>query len=153
MQEEGFRRYLKRKGKKQDVVERNVSTIRRIGSYLEKEFNINIQTVSSKEIDSFVETLEERGESAKGPLYVLMNYFRFTGDHALLTHAAELREERTNKTRKAFKLRGFLDVNQIYVEKLAGIGIEDVDQLLRKGKTKRQRKQLSEELQIRRRQS
>jgi len=148
MQEEDFRQYLKRKGKKQNVIERNIFTIRRIGSYLEKEFKINIQTISSKKIDSIVKTLEENGESAKGPLYVLMNYFRFTGDHALLTHAAELRAERTNKTRKAFKLKEFLDINQKHVETLADIGIDNFDQMLQNGKTRQQRKQLTEKLQI-----
>jgi hypothetical protein len=104
--------------------------------------------VITEDIDAFVQNIESKKQSAKGSLYVLMNYFHFLGDSDLLQHAGTLREARTKKTRRIFPLKDFLHVNQEHVKKLATIGIKNVEQMLAHGKTKQQRQHLSKQLGI-----
>ena len=68
---ESFRRHLKRKGKKKSVIERNIRTVQQFIHSLPKDAD----ELSQDNIDSYVKTLEYEGESAKGFLYAMMNYF------------------------------------------------------------------------------
>lgn len=148
MDEEEFRKYLKRKGKKLPVVDRNIESVKIFISYLQKEKNKDLADATTEDLDSYVFTIEQKKQSAKGALYTLMNYFHFIEDKELLAHANALRNERTKKTRKIFLIKEFLKVNQEHVKKLATIGIKNVEQMLEKGKTKKQREELSMQLAI-----
>ena len=148
MDEEGFRKYLKRKGKKLPVVDRNVESVKIFTSYLQEERNKDLADATKEDLDSYVSMIEQKKQSAKGALYTLMNYFHFLEDKELLTHANALRDERTKKTRKIFPIKEFLKVNQEHVKKLATIDIKNVEQMLEKGKTKKQREELSKQLAI-----
>jgi hypothetical protein len=148
MDEEGFRQYLKRRGKKPAVADRNVSVLKDFSSYLLERRQKKLDDVTIDEIDAFVAELESKKKSAKGSLYVLMNYFHFVGDDDLLRHTNALRDERTKKTRRIFPVKDFLNINQEHVRKLATIGIKNVNQMLEKGKTRQQREQLSRQLDI-----
>jgi hypothetical protein len=146
--EEGFRKYLKRKGKRPTVINRNVRVLKDFISYLRKERGRNLDEVGTNDIDSFVMEIENRKRSAKGNLYVLMNYFQSISNEELLHHTKTLRERRTKRTRRVFPIKEFLNVNQESVKRLATIGIKNVDQMLGRGKAKKQREQLSKQLGI-----
>lgn len=148
MNEEEFRKYLKRRGKKPAVVDRNVGVLKVFISYLIEERGKSLGGVTTDDIDAFVMEIESKKQSAKGYLYVLMNYFHFLGNEELLHHAKALRDTRTKRTRRVFPIKEFLNVNQDYVEKLAAIGIRNVEQMLDKGRTRKQREQLSKQLDI-----
>ena len=148
MNEAEFRKYLKRRGKKPSVADRNVSILRDFASYLLEKREKNLDLVTTGDIDAFVMEIEGTKRSAKGYLYALMNYFHFVGNEDLLHHTKALRLERTRKTRRIFLIREFLGINQDHVKKLAAIGIKNVDQMLKRGKTKKQREQLSRQLGI-----
>lgn len=148
MNEAEFRKYLRQKGKKPTVVNRNVLVLENFVSYLLEKRANDLDGVTTDDVDAFVVCLENKNKSAKGFLYALMNYFHFRGNEDLLNHAKTLREERTKKTRRAFPIKKFLSINRNYVEKLAAIGIKNVEQMLEKGKTRKQRQQLSRQLDI-----
>jgi len=148
MNEEEFRKYLKRRGKKPAVVDRNVGVLKDFISYLLEKREKNLDGVATDDIDAFVTEIESKKQSAKEHLYVLMNYFHFLGNKHLLRHTNALRDERTKKTRRIFPVKEFLNINQDYAKKLAAIGIKNVEQMLDKGKTKKQREQLSKQLDI-----
>ena len=148
MNEAEFRKYLKRRGKRPSVVDRNVHVLEDFISYLREKREKDIDSVTTDDIDAFAKDIESKKQSVKGYLYVLMNYFHFLGDNDLLHHTKARREERTKKTRRIFPIREFLNVDQGHVKKLATIGIENVEQMLEKGKTKKQREQLSTQLDI-----
>mgnify|MGYP001130455257 CR=1 FL=1 len=148
MDEEGFRKYLRRRGKKPSVVDRNVAVLKDFISYLLEKREKNLDAVTTDDIDAFVMEIEGKKQSAKGYLYVLVNYFHFLGNKDLLDHTNTLRDERTKKTRRIFPIKEFLKINQDYVKKLAAIGIKNVEQMLEKGRTKKQREQLSKQLDI-----
>ena len=149
LQEEDFRKFLKRKGKKPDVVDRNVLAVKKFRSYLLEERKKKLDDATSDDIIAFVETIEkDKKQSAKGSLYVLTNYFKFIDDEKLLHVTINLREERTKKSRRIFPIREFLNINPSYVIKLGEIGIKNVEQMLELGKTVKQREVLSKQLGI-----
>jgi len=148
LEEELFRKFLRKKGKKTDVAERNILAVKKFNEFLLNKRNHDLSSITIEDIDAFVEKIEQEKKSAKGSLYVLMNYFKFTGDKELLTHTAKLREERTKKTRKIFPIKDFLDIDQAHVKKLASIGIKNVEQMLEKGKLRTQREELARQLGI-----
>jgi hypothetical protein len=55
-----------------------------------------------------------------------------------------VREEYTKKKRQPFKLKDFRGVDQDSIEKLSSLGIITVDDLLKSGRTKSQRRTISE---------
>lgn len=116
--------------------------------YRKKERSKELAYTVKEDIDSYVSMIEEKKKSAKGALYTLMNYFRFLEDEVLLAYANALRNARTKKTRRIFPIKEFLKVDQEAVKKLATIGIRNVEQMLEKGKTKKQREELSKQLDI-----
>jgi DNA polymerase III gamma/tau subunit len=146
--EEEFRDFLKKKGKKTNVIERNVRTMKKFQEFLKKERQILLEETSKEDIQAFVKQIESAKKSAKGPLYVLMNYFKFCQNDSLLSYTSKLREERTKKTRRIFPIRKFMNINSEHVKKLASINIKNVKQMLKAGKTKVQRKQLAKQLDI-----
>lgn len=148
MNEAEFRRYLKRRGKKPSVADRNVNVLKDFASYLLERREKNLDSVTTGDIDAFVMEIERKKKSAKGHLYALMNYFHFLGNKDLLHHTKTLRLERTRKTRRIFPINEFLGINQDHIKKLAAIGIKNVDQMLKRGGTKKQREQLSKQLGI-----
>lgn len=148
MKEEKFRKYLKRRGKKPHVVDRNVDALKIFISYLLEKREKDLDNAITEDIDAFVNEIEQKKQSAKGYLYILMNYFHFLGNQELLHHTKTLREERTKKTRKLFPIKEFLKINQDNVKKLATIGIWNVEQMLENGRTKKQREQLAKQLAI-----
>jgi hypothetical protein len=148
MNEEEFRKYLKRRGKKLAVVDRNVNVLKGFILYLLEKREKDLDGVTIDDIDAFVTEIESKKQLPKGHLYVLMNYFHFLGNRDLLHLTKTLRDERTRKTRRIFPIKEFMNINQDHVKKLATIGIKNVEQMLEKGKTKKQREQLSKQLDI-----
>ena len=149
MNEEDFRDFLKKKGKKASVIDRNVNAVNNFRNFLKTVRNNDLDTVSTADIYAYVDMIEnEKKSSAKGSLYVLMNYFKFAQHTDLLKYVAQLREERTQQSRRVFPLREFYKINLDYVNKLESTGIKDVEQMLEAGKTIKQRKELAKQLDI-----
>ena len=148
MDEEEFRKFLRRKGKKENVVERNILSVKKFSDFLKNERDRKLADTNIDDIEAYIEKIEHDKKSAKGALYALMNYFRFIDNEELLSCARTLREKRTQKTRRIFPIKEFLDIDQEHIKKLASIGIKDVKQMLEAGKTKKQREQLAKQLTI-----
>jgi hypothetical protein len=106
--------------------------------------HIDIEDISEDLIQEFVNQLNEQKKSPKGFLYVLMNYFKFTGDKNLLKFTATLRESFTKKTRKVFQIKDFEGMNQEYISKLNELGIRDVNDMIKEAETLVLRKKLSD---------
>jgi len=148
MNELEFAGYLKKKGKKPNVIERNIKVLKHFSDYLLNDRKKELKHVNKKDILEYIAELESRNVSAKGYLYVLMNYFKSVSNAELLKFTAELREERTSKTRHVFQIKNFLDVDQEHVQKLKTLNIKTVDDMLKAASLKSQRKELSKKLNI-----
>jgi len=66
MDEEEFRKYLKRRGKKPAVVNRNVGVLKDFISYLLEKREKDLDGVTTDDIDAFVMEIESKKQSAKG---------------------------------------------------------------------------------------
>lgn len=148
MDERAFEKFLKRKGKKQHVVENNIKSVKRFCDYLQNERSKALEEVDTEDIGVYVEKIERAKKSAKGPIYNLINFFKFTKNDELLQYVRLLRAERIKKTKNIFPLKKFLDINQEHVKKLSDVGIKNVEQMLVAGKTKKQRERLAIKLDI-----
>lgn len=150
MDEEEFRQVLKRGGRKPHTVDNVVRIVRSYEVYLHKFVEgKTIDQATPDDLEAYVTWYEKDQEiSAKGQLWGIRYYYRFTGNRAMTRRASELREERTAKTRKAFLLRDFRGVNLDYMTKLEAAGIRDVKQMLTRGATPTQRAKLASELEI-----
>lgn len=146
MNEEAFRKFLKRGGRKLHVVDTVVQILRQYEAYLNRfgEGKILDET-TPEDIEAYVQWYEEEQEkSAKGELWGIRYYYRFIGNRTMAIRVSELREARTSKTRKSFRIRDFRGVNEDYVSKLEAVGIRDVEQMRQRGATPAQRADLAE---------
>jgi hypothetical protein len=141
MDETGFRRFLKKAGKKEQVIDGLVSQVQAFEIFLLKKSLNGLESASEQDIHDYVQALPSR--EIKGRMRGLSLYFGFSGNAALADLAGEIREEGIAKTRKSFKLRDFRGVRAEDISRLAEIGVVTVDDMLLAGKTPEARRQLS----------
>lgn len=147
MEEVEFAKYLRKKRKKNNVIERNVKELINFEKFL-LEKNKNLSNILHEDIKLYISKIEGEKKSAKGPLYVLMNYFKFCENNELYSYTKKLREERTKKTRSIFLIKDFVGIDQKYAKILAKKGIKNVNQMLEAGCNKQNREKLSLQLNI-----
>lgn len=145
MDEDGFRQFLKRGGRTPHTVDNVVKIVRSYQAYLDKFAEGKaIEQASPDDLVTYVDWFEQEEEkSAKGQLWAIRYYYRFINNKPMVMQASELREERTARTRKFFKLRDFLGIDTTYVEKLETFGIHNVNQMRTRGRTPDQRRELA----------
>ena len=119
MDEKGFRKFLKRAGKKEHVVDGLIGQVRGPEDQLRKKRGVDLGTVNAQDVQEHVAILPEA--EIKKRMRALSLYFQFTGNATLskLTHS--FREERTAKSRKVFKLRDLLGVGLNIAQKLENV--------------------------------
>lgn len=147
MDEDGFQRFLKRGGRKPHTVSNVVSIVRAYEAYLGKfRKGLSIDRATPDDLEAYTQWYEvEEGESAKRELWGIQYYYRFIDNKVMARRTSELREARTQKTRKAFRLKEFRGVNPEVIGKLEECGIRDVEQMRNRGRTLNQRVILAEE--------
>jgi hypothetical protein len=141
MDEQGFRKYLKRAGKKDHVVEGLVNQVKGFEAYLADSRSKSLEEAGEQDIREYAGSLDE--EKARVHIRGVALYYSFTGEEALAKLAHEMREQEIAKTRRVFKLSEFRGVSPEAVEKLGRQGIINVDDMLREGKTPKMRQKLS----------
>jgi len=144
MDEEGFRKFLKKGGRSQSALERCTSYVVDFADYLHENRNVtSIDDASKNDLESYMDWVETPPKtSAKLHLWALSYYFEYTSNKNLRVLAGELRRQRIK--RKTFKLKKFRGVSSEYAKRLAALGIEDVEQMLKVGRTRVDRQKLSE---------
>ena len=100
--------------------------------------------VEDQDLINFVDWLETKsGSSAKGYLWAIRYYYDFISNDEIKYFATTLREMKID--RAPFSLKGFINVNPEYVDRLAEIGIKNVNQMLESGSIDQDREHLSNE--------
>lgn len=143
MDEKGFRQFLRKSGKKEHVVEGLIGQVRAFEAYLENRQQSGVEAADEQHLRDYVHALAQA--QVKERMRGLALYYGFVGNAILARLASEIREQEIDKTRQAFSLREFRDVNPSHIEKLEAHGIKSVEQMLAAGCTKRQRAALAEE--------
>lgn len=143
MDEQGFRKFLKRGGRSQSALDRCVACVKEFQQYLQAyRGGKGLDEAGLDELEDFVAWIEQKPKtSAKTHLWAIRYYYDYTSNEDMRNLAGVLREERI--TRTPFALKEFRGVNPEYVEKLAAVGIRNVRQMLEAGRTQRGRQELS----------
>lgn len=143
MDEEAFRKFLRRGGRSQSAIKRCISCMREFERYLrEHQGGKELEDAIPEDLNDFAEWIEKKPKtSAKTQLWALRYYYKYTSNEALCNVASELRQRRIKRV--PFALKGFHGVNHEYVEKLAATGIRNVEQMLEAGRTRNGRQELS----------
>lgn len=141
MKEQEFRKFLKRAGKKEHVIDELVNQVRLFEKFLAGEAGVGADEARKKDIQDYVRTIEP--ERVKVHIRGLVLYFKFVGNLELAHFAHAFREAGTAKTRQVFKLRNFRGVDLDAVAILEQNGIVNVEHMLEAGKTPDERKKLT----------
>jgi hypothetical protein len=142
MDEEGFRQFLKRAGKKEHVIDGLVQQVRAFEAYLVTAGRGGLELAGERELHDYVQTLDPKRVKAR--MRGLALYYRFAGNEPLARRASEIREQRIAKTRQPFKLRAFRGVDLEEINRLEAAGIATVEDMLQAGSTPQARLRLSE---------
>ncbi len=145
MDEDRFGSHLKKSGRSKSVVKRALKFVKVYEGYL-SEFRggIELDKASPEDLEAFVTWHEkETGTSSKLYLWAIRHYYDFTSNSKMKKAAGAMREERVSKKRKSMVLSRFVGVNKKDTEKLALLGIVDINQMLESGRTQEDRRELA----------
>jgi hypothetical protein len=144
MDENAFRRHLKRQGKRVHVIDGLLDQVRRFEDFLARQQRNELDAATPQDLHDYVAELQTRHPGKiKTRIRGLGLYYQFAGNPQLASLAAAIREREIAKTRRVFKLKEFRGVNLEYVNQLESVGIVNVEQMLQAGKTPDGRQQLS----------
>ena len=138
LDEEGFRRHLKKTGKSERKIEFDIRNVKELEEYLLKHKGKKLEEAASEDLKDFVNWAEKTG--TKIWLWVFNRYYSYKQDDAMFCATNELIGIQSVK--KA-KLKDFLGVNLQHVQALKAEGIVTVEQMLDAGKTREGREELA----------
>jgi hypothetical protein len=143
MDEDAFRAFLKRGGRSPSAIDRCVRYVRGFAQYLQDEqIGKDPDTAEARDLEAFVAWLEDKPKgSAKTHLWALRYYYDHRSNEEMGTLASDLRSQRIR--RRPFALAGFRGVNPDFAERLARVGVKNVEQMRKSGKTPGDREELS----------
>jgi hypothetical protein len=146
--EEGFRKFLKRGGRSPSAVKRATAYVTEFEQYLRgQRGRKGLDEARTEDLETFVSWVEEeRNESAKLYLWGIRYYYEYTSNKEMRDCARELRNQRIKQA--PFTLKDFRGVNPEHVKKLADIGIRNVKEMLEAGRTRDTRKELSAKTEV-----
>ena len=149
---EGFLKYLKRSGRTDDVAMRVIRLVQVFAEFLIGRSNAALDSATESDLDAFIEFVDQEQAhlprhdeiqpGAKSYLWALRYYYRFSQNKHLAAYTAMQREKRIQ--RKPFVLKDFRGVHPEHVAALASIKINNINQMLKAGKTAADRAQLAE---------
>lgn len=136
MNEQQFRSYLKKRGKKAHVVDVLIEQVRQFETFLQHDKGRALKYAVPDDLQAYADGVEARrpgavGKSVRG----LILYYQFCGEEQLAAKAAELREEQVAGSRSPFLLKDFMGVEQTHLEQLRSAGVVNVKQMLSVGST------------------
>jgi hypothetical protein len=144
MDKDGFRKYLKKRGKKAHVIDELVFSIEKFESYLLEQGVRDLQSAIPEDIRTFVDCLEKtkKGTGRKVVRGIAL-YYAMTGNDSMKSTANGIRDAAIAETRKVFLLREFRGMNENFIEILESTGIRNILQMIEAGKTPALRLELS----------
>lgn len=150
---EEFEQRLKKERRTASTIAAHLLAVRRFSGFLEtRGKSAEIDEAEPQDITAFADKLCAQGESVKGLLWSLHNYYRCSGNRRLHDHAMRLRlaaMEPERKGRSAPKLSGLEGGSARAVAALRSAGIETTSDLLRHAASMSDRRELARSLGVR----
>ncbi len=149
MNEEAFRKFLKREGRSQNAVKRAIAQVAQFEQYLRGQRDREeLDKASPEDLEAFVSHVEEkRRGAAKLYLWSIRHYYDYTANETMRGLAGKLRQQRIKQT--PFSLKDFRGINPEHVQKLKALSIRNVNEMLEAGRTRKGREELSAKTGIR----
>ncbi len=144
----GFRKYLKKKGKKQNVVDNIIRSLEYSANYIAERLKKDLNDLQKTDLDFFYGEHKNEKQKLKNHLRCLALYLNFASFSEIAAYAYDLREKEISSSRKALKLSELYDINVEYLKKLEDEGIKNIVQMTERGKNENARRNLSEKLNI-----
>ena len=139
LDEEGFRRYLKKNGRSESKIEFDIHNMRNFEEYLMKHKGKKLEEAAPNDLQDFVNWAEETG--LKVWLWVFNRYYSYVQNDEMF---CALNELLGIQSIKILKLKDFLGVNRQYVQALKAKGVSTAEQILDEGRTRERREKLAE---------
>lgn len=148
MDKEAFQAFLKRGGRSPSAIRRCLRMVSEFEEYLQQHRGSRgLGEAQPEDLEAFVGWVERKPKSsAKTQLWALRYYFEFVQNEELRQLAGLLREQRI--TRSPFPLKDFRGVDPEHAALLATAGIQNVEQMLKAGRTAADRQKLADETDI-----
>ena len=141
MDEIGFRRFLKKAGKQEHVIEGLVGQVRAFEAYLRSQ-DASLESAAQPQLEAYLAQLKP--DEGKVRIRGVVLYFMFSGNTALAEVANRFRDEGVARTRAAYKLHQFRGVKLEDAARLEALGVASTEDMLRAGATPAARQELAE---------
>ncbi len=141
MDEEGFKKFLKRSSRSQSALESIITCVKEFEQYVKEYQGKPLEQAGLKDLEAFAAWVEKGKTSAKKHLWSIYYYFEYIENEEMSNFAGALRQQRIKA--KPFTLKEFRGVTPEYVEKLAAAGIKNVEHMLKAGRTLDSRQKLA----------
>jgi hypothetical protein len=140
---EEFRRHLKRKGKRDHVVDDLLRRCSVFQEFLHKKRKTSMDSANKEDVLAYFDAIKDQKRGINNDLRAIDLYYGFTSNKELCALAGNLREQRIASNRKPFKLKKFRGTNKRHIMLLEKEEVTNVNQMLERGKTPHDRKELS----------
>lgn len=145
LDEEGFRRYLKKIGKSEKRCEYEVHNVKRFEEYLSRQKNKKLGEETPEDLADFVYWAKGKREkgSARGNilLFILARYYRCVSNDLMF---CAVNEKTGIEFTKKGNLKNFLGVNHQHTQALRKEGVFTSEHMLKVGRTEEGREKLAE---------
>ncbi len=142
MDEESFRRYLKKTGHTEKRCESEFSRLRKFEDYLSKHKNKKMGVVTPEDLKDFVVWAQGKKENTNVLLWVLNRYYTCMSNDLMYCAVNELLGL---DYLKKYDLKDFLGVNHQHTQALRKEGVFTCEHMLKAGRTEKERRMLAEE--------
>lgn len=147
MNEEEFRTFLKKQRRSEGTIEQCVRLTGEFGAYLgEHRGGKGLDAAHPEDLQAFVSWKKKQRKSVNSYLWAIHRYYEYTSNEPMRRLATELRQQEITKgrgTRRSLRLQDIPGIAAEQIEKLAAIGIVDVEGVLENGRTREEREELS----------
>jgi len=147
MNEEGFRVFLKKQRRSQGTIEQCVRLTGEFKAYLgEHRVGRGLDEAHPEDLEAFVLWKKKQRKSVNSYLWAIHRYYEYTSNEPMRRLANDMRQQEIatgRGRRRSLKLKDIQGVAAEHIEKLAAIGIVDVEGVLEAGRTKEEREELS----------
>ena len=141
MDEESFRRYLKKTGHTEKRCESELSRLRKFEDYLSKHKNKKMGVETPEDLKDFVVWAQGKKENTNVLLWVLNRYYTCMSNDLMYCAVNELLGL---DYLKKYNLKDFLGVNHQHTQALRKEGVSTCEHMLKAGRTEEERRILAE---------
>ena len=141
LDEEGFKRYLRKIGKSEKRCESEVRHMKKFEEYLSRHKNKKFGAETPEDLKDFVNWAEKKREKIMVLLWVLNRYYSCVSNDLMSCAVNELIG---SDYMKKYNLKEFLGVNHQYTQALRKEGIFTSEHMLKAGRTKEGREKLAD---------